>query len=239
MVAHNRHVCSILYFYMPCEEFNKHNDCIHLHVDVFDDDRLDLASYGDMRGVHLYVIASKVHRAPIVRYDRVVRTGIPLTKVEDESRTDEYFEEHDERDAYIRVELLKRWEKKKRQCVTWTDSGETTYGDTPPQTHDDTARHEISTVDISRIAVRVMRIGYSHEKVTETVASQDTHKRVYLKDFLITGVPAVLYVLKEHACGQEKKKEFETKEGNENVYKVGIDTVEFAEMLAGDDGGGR
>lgn len=62
-----------------------------------------------MNGVHLQVISSKMQGTESTRDNRfIVRAGIPLTEVEDESCTDEHFEKHDERNAYIRVELLNR-----------------------------------------------------------------------------------------------------------------------------------
>jgi len=128
-----------------------------------------------------------------------VRVGIALTKVEDESRADDHFEEHDERDAYVGVELR----------------------DGLPETHDDGAGGEI------------------YEEVAETVACQDAHKRVHPKDFIITGFPVALHVFDEYACGQEKQKGFETKKGDENVYKVWVDAIECAERLSGQNVGHR
>jgi hypothetical protein len=74
-----------------------------------------------------------------------IRVGIALTKVEDESRADEHFEEHDKRDAYVRVELLEKRYEPNRVSLVRAESGQTTYGDSLPETHDDGAGDEIST----------------------------------------------------------------------------------------------
>ena len=80
--------------------------------------------------------------------------------------------------------------------------------------------------------MRVYR-GYSHEEVAETVASQDAHERMHSDtgSFFI-GLPVALHVLNEHACSQEKEKEFETKKGDEDVHKVAINARECAKMLS-------
>lgn len=123
------------------------------------------------------------------------------------------------------------------------DPRRTTYGDTLPQAHDDAASNEIpaSTTSVSASAVDMYhgRVGHSHEKIAETVAGQDAHKRVDPEDFSVLAFSVPFHVLDEHACGQEEEKGFETKEGNEYVDKVGVDARKGAEMLSRDDVGHR
>lgn len=214
---------------------------LHLfYLVVRRDDRFDLVSYGYVCGVHLDIVSFEIQGATLT-LDRVVRAGTSLTKIEDESRADEHLEEHNERDAYIRVELLKkRTNEQMRREHDGVCRDETTYGDALPQTHDDGADDEIPDIHGRREFDRCHdALGYSHEEVAETVARQYGHERVHPQNIVIGGFSVTFDVLDKYACGQEKEKGFETKEWNEEVHKVGIDTGECAELLSGDNVGDR
>lgn len=103
-----------------------------------------------------------------------------------------------------------------------------------PMTTAQATRFLPSMVDVSSSLSRsvAMFVAYSHEEVTETVASQYGHKRVYSEAPFIMGFPVVPHVINEHASGQEEEQEFEAKEGDEDVDKVSIDTRECAKMLS-------
>lgn len=74
---------------------------------------------------------------------------------------------------------------------------------------------------------------HSHEEATETVAGQDGHERGYSEAHFIIGFLIAFHVVNEHACSQDKEQEFETKEGDEDVHKVSVDTRKRAKMLSG------
>lgn len=74
---------------------------------------------------------------------------------------------------------------------------------------------------------------YAHEEIAEAVAGQNAHKRVQPEALLITDLPVALHVADEYTRSQDEEKGFETKEGDEDVHKVSVDTRERAEILAG------
>ena len=151
---------------------------------------------------------------------------IPFTEVEDESRTDEHLEEHDEWDAQVRVPLLENNSKQDGACAR-TTSGEATYRNALPETHDDGTGNQVPIfiVDVSRSVSRSARSVScdSHKEVAETIAGQNVHEPVHSEAPSLLGIPVALQVLDEYACCQEEENEFETEKGNKDVHKVAID----------------